>query len=165
MTATGLKVFDKTLQITNTWLDEIMSDLGLDRHFAWHALGAVLWPVRDRLPADLAAHLGAQLPLLVRGLYYEQWHPAGKPERLRTLDEFLQRVSGELRGTRPADVREVTLAVFRTLSRHADPGQVAKVVDALPEEVRVFWLSALGVAASGAAALAAQEGQQNGNEA
>jgi len=113
----------------------------------------------------LLAHLGAQLPLLVRGLYCDQWHPAGKPERLRTLDEFLQRVGGELRGTRPANVRDVTLAVFRTLSRHADPGQVAKVVDALPEEVRVFWLSALDVAASGAAALAAQEGKQDSDVA
>jgi len=78
MTATGLDVFDKTLQITNTWLDEIMSELGPDRHFAWHALGGVLRPLRDRLPADLAAHLGAQLPLLVRGLYYDQMESGGE---------------------------------------------------------------------------------------
>ena len=165
MTATGLDVFDKTLQITNTWLDEIMSELGPDRQFAWHALGAVLRPLRDRLPPDLAAHLGAQLPLLVRGLYYDQYHPAGKPDRLRSLDEFLERVGEGLQGTRPANVRDVTRAVFGTLSRHADPGQVAKVVDALPEEIRVFWLGALGAAASGAAALAAVKGQQGSRAA
>jgi len=51
------------------------------------------------------------------------------------------------------------------LSRHVDPGQIAKVVDALPEKLRVFWLSALDVAASGAAALAAQEGQEESNVA
>jgi hypothetical protein len=28
-------------------------------------------------------HLGAQLPLLVRGIYYEGWHMAGKPTRER----------------------------------------------------------------------------------
>jgi len=67
MAATGLDVFDKTLQTTNIWLDEIMDVIGPDRQVAWHALGAVLRTLRDRLPLGLAAHLGSQLPLLVRG--------------------------------------------------------------------------------------------------
>lgn len=53
MSATGLDVFDKTLQITNIWLDEIMADLGPDRHVAWHTLGAVLRTLRDRLQIGL----------------------------------------------------------------------------------------------------------------
>ena len=59
MSATGLDVFDKTIQTTNIWLDEIMEDMGPDRQVAWHTLGAVLRTLRDRLPPDLAAHLGA----------------------------------------------------------------------------------------------------------
>lgn len=140
MASTGLDVFDKTLQTTNIWLDEIMAELGPDRHSAWHVLGAVLRPLRDRLPLELAAHLSAQLPLLVRGLYYDQWHPARQPERLRTLEEFLGRVREGLEGIRPVDARDATQAVFRTLTRHADPGQVRKVIEALPEEVRAFWV-------------------------
>ncbi|HYZ33590.1 MAG TPA: DUF2267 domain-containing protein [Crenalkalicoccus sp.] len=143
MAATGLDVFDKTLQTTNIWLDEIMAELGPDRHVAWHVLGAVLRPLRDRVPLELAAHLGAQLPLLVRGLYYDRWHPAGQPERVRTLDEFLERVDDGLQGIRPVDVRDATQAVLRTLSRHVDPGQVAKVMEALPEKARAFWLASL----------------------
>src|SRR5215216_2105665 len=54
MSATGLDVFDKTLQTTNTWLDEIMAKIGPDRQLAWHALGAVLRALRDRLPLGLA---------------------------------------------------------------------------------------------------------------
>jgi uncharacterized protein (DUF2267 family) len=153
MAATGLDVFDKTLQTTNIWLDEIMAELGPDRQVAWHALGAVLRPLRDRLPLDLAAHLGAQLPLLVRGLYYDQWHPAGQPQRLRTLDEFLVRVGEGLQGIRPISVRDATQAVFRVLSRHVDAGQVAKVVDALPDEVKALWR---GTAAAGSTASDAQ---------
>jgi uncharacterized protein (DUF2267 family) len=140
MASTGLDVFDKTLQTTNLWLDGIMAELGPDRQTAWHALGAVLRPLRDRLPLDLAAHLGAQLPLMVRGLYYDQWHPASQPERLRTLDEFLGRVGEGLQGIRPVDVRDAAGAVFRTLSRHADPGQVSKVIDVLPDEIKAFWV-------------------------
>jgi len=146
MSTTGLEVFDKTLQTTNTWLDEVMERLGTDRQVAWHALGAVLRAVRDRLPVELAAHLGAQLPLLVRGTYYDQWHPAAQPERTRTLQDFLARVESGLHGTRPLDVREATRAVLYTLTHHVDPGQVAKVVEALPEEVRALWHDSAAVA-------------------
>jgi uncharacterized protein (DUF2267 family) len=82
MSATGVNVFDKTLQTTNIWLDEIMEELGPDRQLTWHILGAVLRALRDRLPADLAAHLSAQLPLLVRGTYYDRYRPADVPNRL-----------------------------------------------------------------------------------
>jgi uncharacterized protein (DUF2267 family) len=73
MSSTGLEAFDKTLQITHVWLDEIMAELGPDRQRAYHALRAVLHALRDRWPLNLAAHLGAQLPLLVRGIYYDNW--------------------------------------------------------------------------------------------
>ncbi|CDN48152.1 Hypothetical protein NGAL_HAMBI2427_17120 [Neorhizobium galegae bv. orientalis] len=42
MSASGIAVFDKTLQTTHTWLDDLMADQGLDRQLAWHVLGAVL---------------------------------------------------------------------------------------------------------------------------
>ncbi len=67
MSATVLDVFDKTIQTTNIWLDEIMERIGPDRKLAWHTLGAVLRALRDRLPVDEGAHLAAQLPILVRG--------------------------------------------------------------------------------------------------
>ena len=49
MAATGLDVFDKTLQTTNSWLAEIMEVVGPDRQVAWHTLGAVLRTLRDRI--------------------------------------------------------------------------------------------------------------------
>lgn len=106
MSATGLDVFDKTVQTTNIWLDEIMEVMGPSRQTAWHILGATLRALRDRLTVDQAAHLGAQLPLLVRGLYYDQWHPASMPSRERTLDQFLARVGDDVRDTRPFNVRQ-----------------------------------------------------------
>ncbi|HEV7265293.1 MAG TPA: DUF2267 domain-containing protein [Falsiroseomonas sp.] len=114
--------------------------VGPDRKLAWHVLGAVLMTLRDRLPIELATHLGAQLPLLVRGHYYGQWHVAAQPERLRSLDEFLGRVSERMSGMgRPVDVRDATRAVLRTLSRHVEPGQVEKVLGAMPQELKDFW--------------------------
>jgi uncharacterized protein (DUF2267 family) len=146
MSATGVEVFDKTLQTTNIWLNEITAGLGEttagpepDRRVAWHALGAVLRALRDRLPVDEAAHLGAQLPLLVRGLYYDQWHPAGTPQKIRDRDEFIARVGAGLKDTRPLDAEDTTRTVFRVLARHLDAGEITKVEGALPHEIRSMW--------------------------
>jgi uncharacterized protein (DUF2267 family) len=139
VSATGIEVFDKTLQVTNTWLGEIMDDHGPDRQLAWHILGAVLRTLRDRLPTDLSAHLGAQLPLLVRGAYYEQFEPSLQPSDTDTLEEFLDRVEQAFGRMRPVDSTEAVLSVFKVLSRHVDPGQVAKIRHALPKEIRELW--------------------------
>jgi uncharacterized protein (DUF2267 family) len=139
MSNTGLEVFDKTVQLTNTWLGEIMERLGPDRQLAWHVLGAVLRTLRDRLPLGLAAHLGAQLPLLVRGTYYDQWEATQQPQKWRSQDEFLAAVADKLRNVRPVSPLEAARSVFMVLNHHIEPGQAGHVRDALPEEVRRIW--------------------------
>jgi len=139
MSASGLDVFDRTLQTTHVWLNELMDSLGSDRQAAWHVLGAVLHALRDRLPPGLAAHLGAQLPLLVRGLYYDQWHPRSKPIRLRSARQFLDEVGKGLGNIRPVDTQDATRAVFQLLNHTLDPGQVQNVREALSERVRGLW--------------------------
>jgi uncharacterized protein (DUF2267 family) len=144
MSATGLPVFDKTLQTTNTWLEEINAKIGPDRQVAWHVLGAVLRTLRDRLPIGLAAHLGAQLPLLVRGLYYDQWHPRQRPLKLRSAKQFLDAVAVGLQDIRPVDPAEATRAVFQVLNHYVDPDQVGNVRNALSQPVRKLWPDGAG---------------------
>lgn len=79
MSASGLDVFDKAFQTTNIWLDEIQAQIGPDRRLAWKVLSVVLHKLRERLPLDLAAHLGAELPLLIRGVYYNRFEPSKQP--------------------------------------------------------------------------------------
>jgi len=66
------------------------------RHDAYVALRATLHALRDRLPVEETAELAAQLPMLVRGVYYEGWDPTGKPVRERSLEGFLAGVAVEL---------------------------------------------------------------------
>lgn len=139
MTQTGLEAFDKTVQTTNIWLNEIEAAIGPDRQTALHALRAVLHPLRDRLPLDEAAHLGAQLPMLVRGIYYEDWRPQANPTPIRHQDEFLARVQAGLGRSRPLDPKEVARAVLTVLDHHVAPGEVEKVKHSLPSELRVLW--------------------------
>jgi uncharacterized protein (DUF2267 family) len=139
MNATGLDVFDKTLHTTNLWLEQIMADLGPDRQVAWHALGAVLHTLRDRLPLGLVVHLGAELPMLVRGLYYDQWHPSDKPLKERSGEEFLKHVQERLAGVRPVNATTATQSVFGVLDHYVNPDQIGKVRDVLPADVRRMW--------------------------
>ena len=87
----------------------------------------------------LAANLGAQLPLLVRGLYYDRWEASEQPLKWRTMDEFLALVSADLQHIRPVDPQDAARSVFKVLNRHVTAGQVEKIREALPEEVRRAW--------------------------
>jgi len=146
MSATGLEVFDKTLQATNIWLGEIMERLGPDRQVAWKVLSTVLHKLRDRLPAALSAHLGAQLPLLVRGVFYDQYEPGRQPSDCKTAEDFRAEVAEWLSDIRPVDPDAAIRAVFGVLSRHVSEGQIAKVQNALPASIRDYW-QAIDVAA------------------
>jgi uncharacterized protein (DUF2267 family) len=139
MSATGLDVFDKTLHTTNLWLDEVMEAVGPDRKVAWHVLGAVLRTLRDRLPIQLATHLGEQLPLLVRGAYYERFEANHGVDRRDTEDDFLTQITEDFGGMRPVNVRKATYIVLAVLDRHLTPGLMEKVKHALPHHIRTLW--------------------------
>ena len=142
MSATGLDVFDKTLQTTNIWLNEVMERVGPDRQVAWKVLSTVLHKLRDRLPHELAAHLAAQMPLLVRGTFYDQYEPGRIPSDCRTYEEFCAEVAEWLSDIRPVDPAVAIGAVFEVLSRHVSAGQIEKVRNALPKSIRQAWTTA-----------------------
>lgn len=140
MSATGLPTFDTTLQITNTWLTEIMSRMGWqDRHAAYHALRAVLHALRDRLSVDEATALGAQLPMLIRGFYYDGWHAAGKPDKQRTKEAFLAHVRESYTQSPEIDVEKVVRTVFQVLAHHVSAGETQSVQRVLPPELRTLF--------------------------
>lgn len=139
MSATGLEVFDRTLQTTHIWLGEIMAEIGPDRQLAWKVLSIVLHKLRDRLPVELAAHLGAQLPLLIRGVYYDQFQPARQPSSCRGWDDFTAEVAEWLSDARPVSPALAIDSVLRALMRHVPAGQIENVRDALPQDIRRHW--------------------------
>jgi uncharacterized protein (DUF2267 family) len=139
MSATGLEIFDKTLQTTNVWLNEIGKTVGPDRHRCYHALRAVLFALRDRLPPEEAAQLASQLPTLVRGIYYDGYRPTGKPEKIRSQQEFLNKVGDHLQGIGPMGADDATRAVFSVLEEHVTAGEIEDIKRALPQELRALF--------------------------
>lgn len=140
MSTTGISAFDSTLHTTNVWLHDLMDRMAWpDRHRAYHALRVVLHTLRDRLPVDQAAAFGAQLPMLVRGFYYEGWHPHGKPVRERHQEEFLAHIGAAFRDAPDVDPERVVRTVFRVLSEHVSSGEIEAVKRSLPTEIRSLW--------------------------
>lgn len=140
MAQTGLKPFDSTIQATNIWLNEIQEQLGWqDSYRAYHALRTVLHALRDRLTIEQAAALAAQLPMLIRGLYFEGWHPHGKPVKERHKTEFLAHIEPAFRDDPEADIEKITRAVLHVLSKHVTSGEIEKVKQCLPGEIRSLW--------------------------
>jgi uncharacterized protein (DUF2267 family) len=138
MSTAGLPVFDDTIQKTNIWLKEISEALGSDRHQAYQALRAVLHCLRDRLIIEEAVHLGDQLPMLVRGIYYEAWRPREKPEKIRSREEFLARIATHL-AQAPIEPEDAVRSVFRVLERHVSRGEIRDVIGELPQDIRGLW--------------------------
>lgn len=137
---TGLDTFDKTVQESNLWLKDIMDRLDTeDRHHAYSSLRAVLHALRDRIGPESAAHLGAQLPMLIRGLYYEGWDPTNKPTKERHEEAFLGHIARELPRAEEGDVERGALAVLDVLSKHVDRGAAVKIAGMFPGELRRFW--------------------------
>lgn len=136
----GLNVMDRTVHDTNVWLKEISEEMGHpDRQMAYHALRGVLFTLRDRLTVEEAAHFASQLPLLIRGVFYEGYKPAGKPETFRDRDEWLKRVNKELEQTGGQNPENATKAVFAVISRHVTGGEVEQVREMLPSNIRAMW--------------------------
>ena len=140
MSNTGLPVFDTTVQETNLWLKAIMEGLHTDdRHLAYLALRSTLHALRDRLGPESAVHLAAQLPMLVRGLYYEGWRLAASQSKERTRADFLEHVRSELPRGSAIDPNVAARAVFAVMWQKLDLGEVGKVIDRLPPELKELW--------------------------
>jgi uncharacterized protein (DUF2267 family) len=140
MSATGLDVFDTTVHKTNSWLNDVMLELGSDnKHEAYQAFRAALHALRDRLTVEEVADLGAQLPMLIRGFYYEGWNPTGKPLRERHREQFLARIGEELKDEDEIDPEEVARAAFLVIGKRVSEGEIEDVQHILPAEIRNLW--------------------------
>jgi uncharacterized protein (DUF2267 family) len=140
MSISTIGPIEKAVHTTNIWLKELMEELAWeDRQRAYHALGAVLHALRDRLTVAEAADLGAQLPMLIRGLYYEGWNPNGKPVKERNKEDFLAHISAAFPGQVETYPENIAWAVFKVLRRHVSAGEIGDIKHVLPTQIRSLW--------------------------
>lgn len=140
MSTNTISAFESSVADAYKWISEIKEALGYDdKHCALQALRGVLHALRDHLTIDQSAHLSAQLPLLIRGIYFENWNPEPLPSRDRSLEGFIDRMRPALTGYEGLDLGDVVAAVFRVLEQHLSFGEDQKIAKALPREIAALW--------------------------
>ena len=134
-------VFDVTLQKTQIWLNDIMAELDWHEHphKAYLALRTVLHALRDRLTIEEAVQLGAQLPMLVRGFYYEGWTLKGKPRKERHKEDFLAHIKDAFKDDFTSRPESIARAVFKVLAHHTSAGEIEDVKNLLPKALQELW--------------------------
>jgi uncharacterized protein (DUF2267 family) len=136
-----VEVFDASLQKSQIWLNDLMRELDWQDkpQNAYLALRTALHALRDRLTVEEAVHLGAQLPMLIRGVYYEGWKLAGKPVKERHKSEFLDHIAAVFRDDDTVDPEKVMRAFFKVLTRHISKGETENVRHLLPKSLQELW--------------------------
>ena len=127
------------VQQIQEWLKELRDNADLaDEAEALSVLRCVLHQLRDRLTPEEAIELGAQLPVIVRGIYYEGWRPSRTPEKIRSREKFLDEVMIKMLPRRVAPEAAVK-DVFALIAHHCDPGEVGDVIAQLPSDIKELW--------------------------
>ena len=138
---TSHDLFDGTLQKTQIWLNDLMLELDWkgkpDK--TYFALRTVLHALRDRLTVEEAVQLGAQLPMLVRGFYYDGWTLKDKPHRERHKEDFLAHIKEAFKGDVTVRPESIARAVFRVLELHTSDGEIADVKNLMPRALHELW--------------------------
>jgi uncharacterized protein (DUF2267 family) len=132
-----VNVIDGTVAKTYEWLERLCKELGNeDRQHAYVVLRAVLHSVRDRVGPEVSVHLAAQLPLLIRGIFYEGWVPDRTPERL-SLEALVARVGREANLPDATAAEQATRAVIHVMWDEFAPGTMDHIIAVLPAEFAV----------------------------
>ena len=134
-----LDLFERSTHTTNLWLAELSQALGQeDRAGAYRVLRAVLHTLRDRVPHNEATQFAAQLPTLLRGVFYEGWRPAQTPEPYRDVETFLTRIATEAGLVGETEASLAVAATMSVLHRHVSGGELDDVLSVMPASLRTL---------------------------
>jgi uncharacterized protein (DUF2267 family) len=135
-------IFARSIQKTDIWLKQAARELKWrDKHKTYIALRAVLHAMRDRVTNREAVQLGAQLPTVIRGIYYEGWTLPDKPMRDRTKYSFLSEIQKSFGKISVPDVDTAAVArgILRLLSAKISEGEIDDIRAVLPRTLAEFW--------------------------
>lgn len=136
----GHQSIDHAQQVAHEWINELAGRLDWSsKRSALRLMRCTLHRVRDHLLIDELAQLSAQLPVMIRGIFFEGWVPKRTPIKERSAADFIAAIetglgeTPEYRG--PEDIR----CVFDLLNAHVSAGEIRDVRSNLSEDIRALW--------------------------
>lgn len=139
MGGTSIATFTQAAQQAQQWVNELSDDLDWTDARAYRLLRSVLHALRDWLPQDEMLDLSAQLPVLIRGIWFEGWKPRETPVWDRSKEEFVARIEEAFRDDGLDDPDEAIAAVFSLLDRHVSQGEIEEVRNSMKKSLRALW--------------------------
>lgn len=140
MTAQGLEVIDHTVQLTHEWINELRERLDWSSSKdALRLLRVTLVQIRNHLNPEEMAQLSAQMPLLIRGMFFEGWQPAHTPVRERKADQFIAAIEAQVAEVLDWRGTQDIISVFLTLNNRISEGEIRDVKACLPQQIRDIW--------------------------
>jgi uncharacterized protein (DUF2267 family) len=140
MSKVGLESLDHSVQLAHEWINALDDTLAWDdKHRSWRLLRAVLQTLRDCLPVVEGAHFASQLPLILRGVYYEHWRPAAQSAHAWDRDRFFAQVQEQFARDPIEDIGDAVESVFDQLQCRIGGGEIAHVIGCLPNALRTLW--------------------------
>ncbi|MFC6636779.1 DUF2267 domain-containing protein [Sulfitobacter sp. JBTF-M27] len=140
MSDQGLQVIDRAEQVAHEWVNELSERLDWSsKRSALRMMRVTLHNVRDHLLPDELAQLSAQLPLLIRGIFFEGWVPKRTPVRERSTAAFVAAIEEGLGKTPEYRGAEDIRYVFEMLNNRLSAGEIKDVRASLPEGIRSLW--------------------------
>ncbi len=135
MSRTGVDSLDRSIDTTNQWLNDVASGFDTqDRRMAYRVTRSWLHTLRDRLPVPVAAHLAAQLPELLRGVFYEGWNPSRVPIKYGK-EEYLARFAQNAQ-IHKTSAKITGQLVTEAMRKHLSPGIISEAFGVLPADIR-----------------------------
>jgi uncharacterized protein (DUF2267 family) len=141
MSANGLAVFDRTVEKTHQFINDVAQQIELeDKHIVFIGIKAVLHGLRDRIPLEEAVQLGAQFPVMLAGFYYQGWKPAATPTKERSVGAFVEKIKSNLpQKDYPVEIEVLITGVFAVLAQWVSEGEIVDVANMLPKDIQEFW--------------------------
>ena len=132
-----VSALDHAMHSAHAWVNDVAKEFDTDdREFAYGVLKAWLQTLRDRLTVEAAAHFAAQLPDLIRGIFYAGWDPGAVPQKY-DAEAYAVRFAGAA-NISLHDVGKAAAATTAALRHHLSPAQMDKTLHQLPREIRVL---------------------------
>lgn len=139
MAGTSMVNFTQAGQQAQQWVNELAEDLNWNERRAYHLLRSVLHVLRDWLSPEEMTDLSAQLPVLIRGIYFEGWKPLETPVWDRRKEDFIERIQASFSDDLLNDPDTAVAAAFRLLDRHISHGEIVQVRNSMKKTLRDLW--------------------------
>ncbi|MFO8126911.1 DUF2267 domain-containing protein [Yoonia sp.] len=135
-----IHVFERTTYEAHEWVNNLAGRTGWQsERDVLRLLRTVLCKIRDHLPVNEMAQFSAQLPLILRGMFFEGWQPKVTPVRERHAADFIADVDDKVGDVIDYQGLSDIKAVFNVINDQISAGEVEDVRACLTQELRDLW--------------------------